>query len=195
METENKAVLISIQPKWCELILREKKTIEVRKTRPKLETPFKCYIYQTKGKEKLIDIMKDGDNCYGETYHGKPVFIKMRENSGYAGLFGREQKVIGEFMCDKIETLPPNTVFNAPALYSQSCLTREEFFEYAADDTVYFWHISDPKIYDEPRKLSEFANSSSRLRFSDTKDGFPLQWSGLQKPPQSWCYVEEVESL
>ena len=44
-----KSVLISIQPKWCELIASGKKTVEVRKTRPKLETPFKCYIYQTKG--------------------------------------------------------------------------------------------------------------------------------------------------
>ena len=42
-----KAVLISIQPKWCELIASGKKTIEVRKTKPKLETPFKCYIYCT----------------------------------------------------------------------------------------------------------------------------------------------------
>lgn len=43
-----KAVLISIQPKWCELIASGKKTVEVRKNKPKLETPFKCYIYQTK---------------------------------------------------------------------------------------------------------------------------------------------------
>ena len=43
-----KSVLISIQPKYCELIVNGKKTIEVRKTRPKLETPFKVYIYQTK---------------------------------------------------------------------------------------------------------------------------------------------------
>lgn len=44
-----KAVMISIQPKWCELICSGKKTLEVRKTKPKLETPFKCYIYETKG--------------------------------------------------------------------------------------------------------------------------------------------------
>lgn len=42
-----KSVLISIQPKWCELIANGKKTVEVRKTRPKLETPFKGYIYCT----------------------------------------------------------------------------------------------------------------------------------------------------
>ena len=47
-----KAVLISIQPKWCELIASGKKTIEVRKTRPKIETPFRCYIYMTATKER-----------------------------------------------------------------------------------------------------------------------------------------------
>ena len=41
------AVLISIRPKWCEKIISGEKTIEVRKTRPKLATPFKCHIYCT----------------------------------------------------------------------------------------------------------------------------------------------------
>ena len=45
-----KAVLMSIHPKWCEKIFNGEKTIEVRKTAPKLETPFKVYVYQTKHK-------------------------------------------------------------------------------------------------------------------------------------------------
>ena len=45
----SKAVMLSIRPKWCEKIASGEKTIEVRKTRPKLETPFKCYIYETQG--------------------------------------------------------------------------------------------------------------------------------------------------
>ena len=49
-----KSVLISIQPKWCELIANGKKTIEVRKTKPKLETPFKCYIYCTRQGRPLV---------------------------------------------------------------------------------------------------------------------------------------------
>ena len=48
------SVLISIRPQYCELIASGKKTIEVRKTRPKLETPFKCYIYCTKDKENTL---------------------------------------------------------------------------------------------------------------------------------------------
>ena len=42
-----KAVLISIKPKWCDLIRQGRKTVEVRKTCPKLEVPFKVYIYET----------------------------------------------------------------------------------------------------------------------------------------------------
>ena len=44
-------VLISIQPKWVEKIASGKKTVEVRKTRPNCEVPFKCYIYETKDKK------------------------------------------------------------------------------------------------------------------------------------------------
>ena len=49
----SKAVLISIRPKWCEKIISGEKTIEVRKTRPKMNTPFKCYIYEC-GNGKVI---------------------------------------------------------------------------------------------------------------------------------------------
>ena len=48
-----KAVLISIRPEWCEKIINGQKTIEVRKTRPNMDTPFKCYIYKC-GNGKVI---------------------------------------------------------------------------------------------------------------------------------------------
>lgn len=169
----SKAVLISIKPEWCEKIIDGKKTVEIRKTKPKLETPFKCYIYQTKGKEKMIDIIKDGDDCYGETYHGKPVFIKMREDSRYAGLFGREQKVIGEFVCDGIIEFPYNA--NGYGLKAEKTVCTlsgvpvKELYHYLQGKKPYGWHISNLKIYDKPREISRF---------------------GLKRAPQSWCYVE-----
>lgn len=46
--------MISIKPKWCELIASGKKTVEVRKTRPTIETPFKCYIYETRNRRAVI---------------------------------------------------------------------------------------------------------------------------------------------
>jgi len=76
-----KAVLISIQPKWCELIASGKKTIEVRKTAPKFDKPFMAYIYETKDKKY------DGIGVHWE--NGRD-FI---HNGG---------KVIGEFICDDL---------------------------------------------------------------------------------------------
>lgn len=197
---QNKSVLISIQPKWCELILRGEKTIEVRKTKPKLELPFKCYIYQSKGRDRLIEVMKDGNLNYGEIYHGKTVFIKTRENSGYKGLFGREQKVIGEFVCDDIfeivkvgytmrETLQYRAVKDCTVLsdeiFDHSCLTKNEIEKYLDGRKGYAWHISKLVIYDKPKELGEFEG----LR--KTKFGYePIE---IKRPPQSWCYVEECK--
>nr|DAH93059.1 MAG TPA: activating signal cointegrator [Caudoviricetes sp.] len=60
------SILISINPKWCELIASGKKTIEVRKTRPKIEIPFKCYIYCTQsGKYKNGKIARSHPVCPG----------------------------------------------------------------------------------------------------------------------------------
>ena len=55
-----KSVLISIKPKWCELIASGKKTVEVRKTRPKIETPFKVYIYETQGRTETPWVDEEG---------------------------------------------------------------------------------------------------------------------------------------
>ena len=120
------AVLISIRPRWCEKIISGEKTIEVRKTRPKMDTPFKCYIYCTKPEEKLLTIMKDGDENYGETYHGKPVFIKT-EKAPTTGLWDKRQKVIGEFLCDQIINIngagriPSDTVGCCAANLPRAC--------------------------------------------------------------------------
>lgn len=76
MSTEHKAVLLSIRPEWCVKILNGEKTVEIRKNRPKLKPPFKCYIYCTKAPKKLITIFRDGDVFGdGEVYRGKPQFV------------------------------------------------------------------------------------------------------------------------
>lgn len=188
------AVLISIRPKWCEKIISGEKTIEVRKTRPKLIPPFKCYIYCTKPEEKLLTIMKDGDENYGETYHGKPVFIKT-EKAPTTGLWDKRQKVIGEFLCDQIINIngagriPPDAA-------RPTCLEPAELHQYLGAATGYGWHISDLLIYDQPRELSEFQRATDPCVFcmeriarecTDCK-----KWGGdIKRPPQSWCYVEE----
>lgn len=194
-----KAVLLSIQPKWCGLIASGKKTIEVRKTRPKIETPFKCYIYQSKSKDTLIYVMKDGDEDYGVIYHGKPVFIKTY--SKYSNPY--EQKVIGEFVCDAI--ISHCEMANADIAEQQGCIRREQLFEYANGAELYGWHISELKIYNKPKALSEFGTlcdedcpncefwkrdmvNQYERDMDCTNSSYPLR--PLKRPPQSWCYVE-----
>lgn len=50
-------ILQPIKPQYCELIASGKKTIEVRKTRPKCELPVKVYIYETKTADLLVGVI------------------------------------------------------------------------------------------------------------------------------------------
>lgn len=80
-----KSVLISIRPKWCELIASGKKTIEVRKTAPKLPTPFKCYIYETKARTDTPTFV-DEDGVMHFTQHGTTDYnttCKCRSCGGF----------------------------------------------------------------------------------------------------------------
>ena len=45
-------ILLSIRPKWCKLIADGKKTLEVRKTKPRCPLPFKAFIYESKSTDK-----------------------------------------------------------------------------------------------------------------------------------------------
>lgn len=87
-----KSVLLSIKPKYCELIASGIKTIEVRKNRPKLETPFKCYIYCTHGYYRTPSERKQS----GDFWVGKPI------NNDSPGRYWGNGKVIGEFICNNI---------------------------------------------------------------------------------------------
>ena len=159
-----KAVLISIRPKWCEKIASGEKKIEVRKTRPKLDTPFKCYIY-----------------C---TLQGCNDFFRVDLGGDVAKWADRKGKVVGEFICDRIYELAP--LNHAPDdVEKQACLTREKIVNYLKG-TGYGWHISDLRIYDEARELSEFTGLRN-TRFGAA----PYD---IKRTPQSWCYVEETDN-
>ena len=169
-----RAVLISIRPKWCEKIVGGEKTIEVRKTRPKLDTPFKCYIYCTlQGCNEFFRVDLGGD-------------VAKWNRGKWAD---RKGKVIGEFICDAI------TRVNICGFWDDSgkqldnrlkdtCLTSEEFRNYLGENVGYGWHISNLKIYDTPRELSEFTGLRN-TRFGAA----PYD---IKRAPQSWCYVEEL---
>lgn len=172
----SKAVLISIRPKWCEKIVNGEKTVEVRKTSPKMKTPFKCYIYCTQPKYPHEDFIA--------TDYPKPQF--------YGG-----GKVIGEFTCDRIYELAP--LNHAPNdVEQQACLTREEIVRYLKGVGC-GWHISDLKIYDAPRELGEFRRVCVNdlycercAMYRENKGTCGNKSLRFKRPPLSWCYVEEM---
>lgn len=187
------SVLLSVRPKWCELIANGEKTVEVRKTKPKLNTPFKCYIYCTKS--ELLTRSHYNNRIYVATSKDHQ---KALERNGNITLSG---KIIGEFICDKITSFSFDTyyhtlthrhggynvslgAFSEQELYSKSCLSFADIYEYIGERYGYAWHISNLVIYDEPKELSDF----TRLR--KTKFGYePVK---IERPPQSWCYVEGI---
>lgn len=191
-----RAVPISIRPKWCEKIINGDKTIEVRKTRPKLETPFKCYIYCTK--DKHLAFMQ---NRFGT----KLIACMDAETAIPVGGAVGNGKIIGEFTCDRIYELAP--LNHAPDdVEKQACLTREEIVNYLKG-TGYGWHIFDLEIYDQPKELNEFrfppelycekerCGSCPCDQAADVNGeySFDCEWKRpLTRAPQSWCYVEDV---
>lgn len=188
----SKAVLISIHPEWCAKIIIGRKTMELRKSVPKLEVPFKCYIYCTSG-HPYISVK--GKNLDRDTVRTNTV--------------GRcNGKVIGEFVCDYI--LQRCEMANADIAEQQSCVRREDiYFKYSEEGKhyIYGWHISSLKIYDAPKKLGEFwrdcleyselsTNCWSCENVCGDGDETDCNTNGrlyLRRPPQSWCYVEAMK--
>ena len=203
--------MISIQSKWCDLIASGRKKIEVRKTAPKIDTPFKCYIYHTVTRNAGV-----GFNHWCDCW--------QLPNGDFVNAGG---KVVGEFLCNKIDTygfgdmaIPTPAFDGDPSCQEfgdgyfitcgelkQACLTYEELCAYGKGKILYGFHISDLVIYDTPKELLEFKRPSCEKPESachyckhcvnvgsyyypeyecDIENG-----ELITRPPQGWYYVEE----
>lgn len=192
-----KSVLISIKPYYVFLIIAHKmgwnieqeKTIEVRKDFPKdIEWNKVVHIYCSK------DI---------KSFNLIPI--------QYQPLMGKFiGKVIGEFICDKVYSIKNQgnsfVVANEEQgvtneIARQSCLDYDDMVGYLGNKDGYGWHISDLKIYDKPKELSEFRKSGFMTEEEWLFNLYPNThchydaWAKkfeITRPPQSWCYVEEL---
>lgn len=197
-----KSVLISIQPYWVFLIIARKmgwnipqnKSVEIRKTCPKEKTwNKKAIIYCAQDKKSFYSIPKE--------YQGS-----MRPLLG---------KVVGEFLCDDLFTIGANA-YGHEYIKRVSCLSHKELENYQGEKTyIWGWHISDLKIYDEPKELKrfgkfecEYCGSKKECFAPETIYDCSLQridtrlnnnmyrcdgdFLSLKRPPQSWCYVDET---
>lgn len=203
-----KSVLISIRPKWVEKIASGEKTIEVRKTAPQSQVPFKAYIYATKAKKfyKCGAVSTSDELLWlanGKVEMGDG-FKFWADGDEYQCLNGR---IIGEFICDKVYPIKnrgssfsvadeEQSVTNEIA--RQSCLYYDDMVSYFGNKDGFGWHISDLKIYDKPKELSEFC-IPCKVSCENCKNPLYFEcWCEekgkkiVTRPPQSWCYVEDL---
>lgn len=159
-----KSVMKSVSPRICEKVANGNCTILVSKTAPKCGVPFKGYIYATK-KARLQTIFKKGEWIFSDDHS----FGKFDENIFVKdSLCAWQGKVIGECIIDKIDEIVPDYNPATAKFYygyvvdtAATCLSEEELQKYGKNKSLYFWHISDLKIYGKPKELSEFANALS----------------------------------
>ena len=215
-----KAVMISIRPEWCHLIAQGKKTVEVRKTKPEMGVPFKCYIYCTlSGCNEFFRDVLGGD-------------VAAWNRSKMADMKGM---VCGEFVCRNIDNDTLSSLIvkeDAENILQGTCLTKKELLQYLGYEPTknnffqkhyefFCWNISDLVIYDKPKRIAEFAvidNEAVQMCFNRQlagqpeyvtqndgwlKGGYICHKNGepdwctkcktkpLKRPPQSWCYVME----
>lgn len=186
-------ILISIKPEWVEKILNGEKIIEIRKSIPKCELPCKVYIYCTKGNKELR--LFNQKVCASLKIPRAKTYSKAQQKA-YTKFIGDESqslngKVVAEFTLNKVEEFK---VFeNGSVQYwncfslEKSCLKYDDIALYiGCDKTGYAWYIDDLKIYDKPKELSEFSSIIKRMKGKESRFTSHL----LQRPPQSWCYVE-----
>lgn len=190
-----KSVLISIQPYWVFLIIakamgwniEKEKTVEVRKNYPKANDWDKTVkIYCSKDKKSFAKIPKEY----------QPL---MQQFLG---------KVIGEFVCDKIDYWQNHyktDVMHIADMSSLSCVSIDDLLDYlghyvdmnGVDKKLYAWHISDLVIYDKLKELSVFHKTcenelycESCAMYNNFYDSCGNKALRLNRAPQSWCYVE-----
>ena len=182
------AVLVSIHPKYCDLIFSGDKRVELRKTKPKVEPPFKVYVYQT--------YPKCGD---------------WNERAGkVVGEF------ICDFYDHFVPTERGGISFRRFLALHETRLSFPEVLKYLNGKTGFGWHIWRPRRFDRPMELNEFErweNPGEDIRpcqsgkhcehlvydYSEGCQACAIDFDGTNCPyykvtraPQSWCYVEAV---
>lgn len=209
----HKSILMSIHPEPCEHIFGGIKKREIRKVLPRIEFPCKVYVYQTKpSKYKFFDMMTN-----------------PRKQGTFAHkLMCNNSKVIGEFICtgydrlvhcgttnhDATLQLVDDNYNNQPItkeFLNLCCLSYKQLEDYSKGGDLYALHITDAKLYKQPKELSEFTicckeydkdnpnceccDYQSTTYDYDTPPQFDCKCNGLKsltRPPQSFCYVEEA---
>lgn len=200
-------ILASLKPYYYYLIAEGKKTIEVRKSGLK-NLPQDIVFYMSKDKKSFAKIPKE----YQEKY---------RRHFGKVGLkFVCDKVLEWKYLPDHTDENECEYYIVSKDGHA-TCLTYDEIENYGKGKPLYGWHISDLKIYDKPKELGEFykplkydedgvicgtKQEMSNIYEWDCETVFNKKYTEctltecpqlqkfyrLNRPPQSWYYVEEL---
>ncbi len=159
----SRAVMFSINKPHTDNIKKLLKGSELRTRPPKIDEPYKAYIYET------------------------------LKNGGCGKVIG-EFTAFNEFKYRMCMGVPKHLVLS-------SCLSVEEIWAYTnkGEKDLTEISISDLVIYDEPKELGEFIKPCTNdlyceicAMYNELDDLCGNKALKITRPPQSWCYVEEV---
>lgn len=177
-------VLASLKPYYYYLIGEKIKTLEIRKSDLK-NLPQNVLFYMSKDEKSFEKIPKEFQEKY-------------RKHFGKIGM---------RVVCDKVYEY---TFSHYEAEYRVThveqeamCLNQPELIRYGKGNRLYGWHISDLKIYDKPKELSEF-RPICKFEGKDLICNLcpNHEYNGglffecrrkVTRPPQSYMFVKEVE--
>ena len=199
-----KAVLRSVKPYWLYLILTGKKTIEIGKSCPQAKDWNKVVEMYCSKDMRSFNRIPEKDRERMRKYLGK---VACRFVCDDITKIVTWERTLFDFLERPIATVTEYGIWNND--FKQMGMTWKEINDYGKKKPLYGWHISQLKIYDKPKELSEFF-----VVKYDTVDycvGCPhhetpvtdypccdcVDEKGnrkyLTRPPQSWFFVRELE--
>ena len=170
-----KDLMASLKPYYYYLIGEGIKKWEVRKNAPKAEDwSRKVNFYMSKDEKSFAKIPKEFQEKY-------------RKHFGKVGL---------RVIVDWIDIIECDSNSHLYFSLNGTCLSQEEIRDYCNGQDLSAWHIYDKLILDKPKELSEFHIVG--CKGCRDKDTYHCKFHcigerRLKRPPQSWCYVEELK--
>ena len=164
------AVMFAIRPIFCRQIMDGSKKMEVRRSRPKADPPFKCYIYRSQ--------------------RG----LKPDEEPGVIGEFICNDITRFDVPYPAFQHRLDGNILKL------SCLSYYQLHRYAYHDPLYGIHISDFKAYPKPKPITDFRGicpndlyCESCAMYNNYREQCMNGALYKKFPPQSWYYVKELE--
>lgn len=189
-------VIISIHPKWCELIFSGKKKLEIRKRIPNASFPITFYVYQTIDKNWKYNLIpslasKQGKvvgtfTCNDIDHWESEFWLEDADVYEAITMIEEDEFEPGEYIQTRVFTnewedweIEPE--FEKTLLYKDSCVSWSELHNYMKSgwNDFYTIHVEDVHYFTNPMNISDFKNKKGIM---------------MEKAPQSWCYCEVHEN-